>query len=472
MRYRWQLVFFVLWFCGCGSSSSFQDSSGQPAGSNVPVSVSASLTAAEGGQLLHPAGHGTSIAAGSLSADSLVTLSLLEASSLSVRNSRDFSPVGQALRLDLVPGVSLSGQTTFTVPFVTEQPERFGVYWHLGQGLVVPLEAIYSAQNGAFQATLDLTNEGLSLQALTNARSSTTSVTVSVVDESGWFSRPAHVPWPSYNMYVYRDGTFEKIVDQGVPSEAIPEPGSSPLMVVHGLGSNIARFDDTGDWLDEQGVFTQIYGFEYDTLSGLVSSGQKLQTAYTSIPATSEWAHLAHSMGTLVSRVAFESGQAAPYTHNSVAFAAGPHLGASVINVLQGDLGLFDRFVRYMVVNEVLDFTNADGTPCQVNIQDAGFTDLAQGSAALGALNTGAADHHPEETYRTFGGNDPGLEYDTADFLLGVYPDDGLVFLSSANPGSLIGAVQATVVPESHSSIVTDTEDSLPEILDALLQSN
>ena len=143
--------------------------------------------------------------------------------------------------------------------------------------------------------------------------------------------------------------------------------------------------------------------------------------------------------------------------------------GSPVINKLQSSsLSEFDQFVRYLVVNEVMNFTNADGTPCKVDIDDQGFTDLASGSAALSALNTDAANHHPEETYRTFGGNDPGFEYDLADALLDVYPDDGLVFLTSANPTNLIGQVESTVVPQSHSSIVTE-ESSLLKILDALL---
>ena len=67
------------------------------------------------------------------------------------------------------------------------------------------------------------------------------------------------------------------------------------------------------------------------------------------------------------------------------------------------------------------------------------------------------------------GGNDRGLEYDGADFVMGVYLDDGLVDLTSAN-ATVIGAVKSDIVPESHSSIVEDTTNSLPVILSDLMQ--
>jgi len=297
------------------------------------------------------------------------------------------------------------------------------------------------------------------------------SLTISVIDEGGYLSRPPHVNWPSYNLYVFTNGAFEKVVDQGSPIAAIPSPGNKPLMIVHGLGSNIPRFQTAAKYLDSQGPFTAIYGFEYDTLSGITTTGPRLNTAYSSLESNpnSQWSHLAHSMGTIVSRVAFENGTPPPYESNSVTFASGPHLGSSAVNALEGSLSTFQRFVRFVVVNEVLDFRNADGTPCQVDVDAPGFSDLAAGSAALAALNNQAAQNHPEETYRTLGGNEPGLEYDAADFILGVYPSDGLVDLSSANPGIVIGAVKSSVVPESHSSIVDDTTNSLPIILSDLL---
>ena len=56
-----------------------------------------------------------------------------------------------------------------------------------------------------------------------------------------------------------------------------------------------------------------------------------------------------------------------------------------------------------------------------------------------------------------------------AGIVMGVYLDDGLVDLPSANT-SVIGAVKSDVVPESHSSIVEDTTNSLPVILSDLMQ--
>ena len=420
----------------------------------------------------HPVtSHGVRIAPGGLDRDSVVRLSLVDSGTLPVRNNQEFEPVGTGLKLDLGNGAELVGQADFEIPYDTDRPEKYGVYWHLPEGLLIPLATTYDSGRATFVARLDFTNDALSRSSEVRQKLAAQSFTVSVVDESGFLSRPAHVDWPSYNLYVLENGTFRKVIDQGNAMGTIPAPGEEPLMIVHGLGSDIPRFVDAAVYLRAQHPFTAIYGFEYDTMSALRTSGPRLNLAYSRVEndPTSSWRHLAHSMGTLVSRVAFEDGSQPPYADNSVVFAAGPHLGSEAINVLQGSLGIFQRFVRYLVVNEVMNFRNADGTPCQVNVDDPGFTDLAQNSPALQSLNEGAAQNHPEEIYRTLGGNNPGLEYDAADFVMGVYPSDGLVDLSSANPGALIGAVKSDVVPESHSSIVEDTVNSLPIILNDLL---
>lgn len=467
MRYRWLLLLLALSLAGCGSS--FDPSFSSPTGASVQRSVSLALSSAAGGRVSHPAGHSVEFEPGSLSSDGLVTLTLVPSGDLSLRNTRDFRLVGDSLRLDLAPGVKVVGSVRFRLPRPVGRPDQHAVYLHLRDGLVAPLAASDDLEPGQIvvEKTEDLSGLNVSLQASADQPSSS-SLLLSVVDESGWQSRPAHVPWSSYNLYVFRDGSFQRLVNQGTPLESLPEPGSAPLMVVHGLGSNIANFNATASYLQAQGVFTQIYGFEYDTLQGLMSVGPQLDQAYASLPAASDWSHLAHSMGTLVSRVAFEGGTPAPYTSNRVVLAAGPHLGTPVINVLQGDLDLFDSVIRYLVINEVMDFRNADGTPCQVDITAQGFSDLAENNGTLQSLNDGAAERHPLETYHTFGGNAPGLEYDVVGVLLGVYPDDGLVPLVSANPGTAIGAASAAVVAENHSTIVDDTSLSLPLILERL----
>ena len=456
----------LLLLSGCGSDS---DTFVQTP-TTVPQVVSLSLNSQTGGTVLHPSGHSATFAPASLEQDTPVTLSLLEASTIAVKNESEFQPVGQALKVEL-GGTSVIGQVQFEIPYQTAQPQNHGVYWHLPQGISIPLLSTYNASTKSFTASVDFTNDALLQAADVRARLDSTTLTVSVVDETSFLGRPAHVSWSSYNLYVFQNGAFTKVVDQGSAIGTIPAPGANPLMIVHGLGSNTKRFEDAATYFASQGTFTQIYGYEYDTLDGINTTGPRLNTAYALIETNpnSQWKHLGHSMGTLISRVAFENGTNPPYQSNSVVFAAGPHLGSAAINKLQSSLSIFQQFVRFLVVNEVLDFTNADGTPCAVDINDQGFTDLAVGSTALNNLNTGAAQNHPEETYRTLGGNDRGLEYDGADFVMGVYLDDGLVDLTSAN-ATVIGAVKSDIVPESHSSIVEDTTNSLPVILSDLMQ--
>lgn len=457
-------------FVGCGSHDDLSDISGQP-GQATPRS--SRVSAAQGGRVIHPtSGHAVEFSPNALSDNALISLRLLEASELNLRNAREFAPVGQGLQVASLGAAKFVGSIKFELPLTTARPQDFGVYLHLPESLALPLESRYDSTTGSFHATLDLTGSKILAQAAVLARSNSGSLTVSVVDESKFLSRPSHTNWPSYNLYAFENGAFVKIIDQGVSVGSLPQPGSNPLMVVHGLGSDIAHFQEAATYLEQTGQYSKIFGYEYDTLAGLNLAGSHLVGAYSAIESDSSasWRHLAHSMGTLVSRTAFESGAAMPYASNNVVFAAGPHLGAPIINALQGDLGLFQRFVRFLVVNEVMDFTNADGTPCQVSLTDQGFVDLASGSATLVALNTDAASHHPKETYRTLGGNAPGLKFDVADYLIGVYPSDGLVDLTSANPGALIGAVESAVVPTSHTNIVLNTATALPKI-GAFLQS-
>ncbi len=467
-RLRLLLLGLVLVLTGCGSQDDFDQVSGQPGGDSLRATH---VSATEGGRVAHPSsGHAVAFSPNALSDNALIAVRLLEASQLTLRNDREFTPVGQAIRVDSLGTARFVGAIRFEIPFSTSRSERYGAYLHFPDSLVLPLETRYDAESGLFHATLDLTGSDVLAQAQASllARSDSGSLTVSLVDESGYLSRPPHTNWPSYNLYAFQNGSFVKVIDQGqtIGASPLPTPGSSPLMVVHGLGSDIAHFQAAASYLQQTGAYSQIYGYEYDTLAGLQNVGPRLVQAYNTVEtdSSSQWHHLAHSMGTLVSRTAFESEQSLPYTSNQVVFAAGPHQGASIINALQGNLSLFQRFVRYLVVNEAMDFTNADGTPCQVDITAQGFNDLASGSATLAALNTNASSRHPKEAYRTLGGNAPGLKFDLADYLIGVYPSDGLVDLSSANPGSLIGAVDSAVVPTSHTDIVLDTNTALPKI--------
>ena len=157
-----------------------------------------------------------------------------------------------------------------------------------------------------------------------------------------------------------------------------------------------------------------------------------------------------------------------PYQSNNVVLAAGPHIGSPIINALQANEGVFTQFITALVINNLMDFKNADGTPCKVSLNDQGFIDLANGSSALAALNANAASNHPKETYRTLGGNNRGLIFAAVNYIVGVNLDDGFVNLVSANPGNLIGSTESQAVPDNHLNITTDATNGLRVILEYL----
>ena len=132
-----------------------------------------------------------------------------------------------------------------------------------------------------------------------------------------------------------------------------------------------------------------------------------------------------------------------------------------MINILQGSLSLFQEFTAFIVMNDVLDFTNSNFERCQVSAQDPGFQDLADGSPVTGALNQNAAQHHPQFTYNTMAGDDRGLEFDLLDDIIGQDFDDGLVDIASANFSGL-GQKSAELAPVSHITAVTSAEYAFP----------
>lgn len=447
---------------GCGGSNTFTPPVGDP---TAPVVLP--FTNAAGGTLSHPAtGHGLSVPPNGATGDTQATFSLLT-QGLPAPPHPHFVSAGTAFRVDFGTE-SLITQSNVTVPYQTNNPSAHRLYWLLPTGIYLPLSTNYDPTNSAFSASLpqEVLNQ-VRAQA-TGTNTTHTSITVGLLDESSYLDRPAHQDWPSYNLYVFQNGSFQKFVQQGQTIGPVPELGDKPLMVVHGLGSDIPNFNTTAQGLSPVG-FTSIVGFEYDTLSGIASTGPKLREAYTFLEGSTgrDWHHLAHSMGCVVSRQGIENGGSLPYNSNNVVLAAGPHEGSVVINDLQSSQSEFENFITALVVNNAMDFSNADGTPCKVSVTDQGFNDLAVGSSALQALNSGAAGKHPKETYRTLGGNDRGVLFDAVDALIGNYLDDGFVDLSSANT-SVIGAVESQAVPDNHLNITTDADNGLRVILDFL----
>ncbi len=439
--------------CGGGSLNS-------PNATINPVAPPDNLTAvvddATGAQLQLEQ-HQVNIPPDSLEADATVQLSTVEPTVQPA--DPDFRAVGPHLQVDL-GGISHDGLSVTMTPPATDN-EVFPVL--VTGGLLVPLEFVPQS-DGSVQALVPPSDGGVQGRGL-----EITSFQVGFVESI--FDYPPHVDWGTYNGYSFNPTTskFELVISLGQPVAPIPNLGPRPLMIVHGLGSNIRsqEFAPMATYLLDQGVATGIVGFEYDTLDSISDNGGYLAQFYTALSAVnpnSNWRHVAHSEGGLVSREAIENNQLpVAASDNRAAFLCSPHTGSGVINILQGKLSLFQRVVRYLVLNDVMDFTNRDGSKCDPDLSSAGLNDLRDGSTALAALNQGAAQNHPQWLYFTFGGNDPGFELTLADWIMGQDFDDGLVDLVSANfPG--IGQLQALVVAVSHTSAVTDAAVSFPVI--------
>jgi pimeloyl-ACP methyl ester carboxylesterase len=458
------LLFVAVFTLGCGSSNNVNPIMTDP-GNGSPIT--AQIDDINGGSLAHPTtGHKLSFSQNGLSADATATLSLLP-EHLPTTPHPDFATTGTAFQVELTE-TEITGAVTAFLPLETGVPSNTRIYWMLANGVLYPLDTSFDPQQQLFSATIpaNLFDE---LQG--HEEFDTTILSFGLLDETQFLSRPDHVDWPSYNLYVFENRRFVKYLDQGRPVEGrtLPSVGNTPLMVVHGLGSNIPNFDSTVIGIIGARSYSTIYGFEYDTLSSITKSGPRLREAFIQLEQNTgrDWHHLAHSMGCVISRQAMENGGSLPYRSNNVVLAAGPHIGSPIINALQ-DNGFFTDFITMLVVNNVMDFRNADGTPCKVSLTDPGFVELAAGSTALATLNNGAAGRHPKETYRTLGGNRRSWLFFAANTLAGIYLDDGFVNLVSANPGALIGTAESRTVPNNHLDITTDARNGLRVILDYL----
>src|SRR5690606_37257622 len=193
---------------------------------------------------------------------------------------------------------------------------RASVVVHRGD-LFLPMET--EVVGGRLRATVPDLDEVAALQ------DDGSDLVVGVVDESDYWGRPPHRPWGSYNVYHWNGRGFTKVVSQGVGTW--PDLGERPLMLVHGLGSSIGtgRFDAMARYLARTGQYTSIVGFEYDTLSPLAGNGTLLGQALAARPGQT-WRHMAHSMGSLVTRFAYEKAlPATAATGNRVVTVCGPH---------------------------------------------------------------------------------------------------------------------------------------------------
>lgn len=271
--------------------------------------------------------------------------------------------------------------------------------------------------------------------------------------------RQAHVNWNSYNLYQFQNGTWTQLIARGELVGALPALGERPVVIVHGLGSEIFnnRFNALATGMQQSGA-TAIFGFEYDSLDSVAKNGGFFLDAMSLLaeqtPGTT-WRIAAHSMGALVVRSALESQvplNVAP-TGNRAVLIAGPHTGSEVVEQLQDRNDLLGEALGDLVINGRLEFRNVDRSPVAVSGTEQGFTDLRRDSGFLANLNFEAANKHPQFAYLTLAGDARSTDYETLNRVMGVFADDGLVNVDSAN-APVIGAINSAVLDFDHSAIV------------------
>jgi palmitoyl protein thioesterase len=274
--------------------------------------------------------------------------------------------------------------------------------------------------------------------------------------------RVPHQNWGSYRLYEYDGTNWQRIIELGTPTGGRPALNERPVVIAHGLGSSIVsgELSPLAQNLLSNGA-TSVFGFEYDSLAPIsensVYFGQALQYL-TEAESDRTFRVVGHSMGGLVARGAFESGVVFGMADsgNLVSFAATPHQGAEVADELvNGDSNIVDEAIAQLILNGELDFFNSNGQPVDVRGSESGIRDLIPNSPFLVDLNFDASANHPQFVYRTVAGTERGTNYEAFDRILGIFADDGIVNVPSAN-AQVIGPVATETVPFDHSTIVAD----------------
>lgn len=461
-RLGFSLLVLVL-LAGCGDSD-FEAVSGQPSptGSQAVIDqVRADLDDEVGGEIRTAGGHTLRIPASVLSQDTGVTLTQIDESPLQPADP-DFRSVGDYLHVTL-DRAQLQSEVEIEIPADPEDPQNSYVQLVVGSQ-VVPLESTLLPDGRTLIARF---NPGR-LEGVGGFESD--NFLVGAGRDTDYKKRPDHQNWPSYNAYVFRDGSFKRFIYQGTKESTLEKVGNKPVVVVHGFGSDASTFNTFAQALLDSG-FTSVIAFEYDTLSPAVDAGKHLLDFYNllagSVPEVTEWHHLAHSKGVLVSRKSFETLTARNYDSIKAVFIGGANQGSPVADALIAKSNFFDPGMQLLISNDLLDFKNADGTPCKININDPGFQDLASNSAIVGSLNQGdVASRHPKVEYRTVAGTEKG-SFAVADSVLGINPEDGVIAKSSAN-ADFIGATGSIEVPFDHVNMLSNSLVAIPKIIELL----
>ena len=146
---------------------------------------------------------------------------------------------------------------------------------------------------------------------------------------------------------------------------------------------------------------------------------------------------------------------------NQVSLVAGPHEGSPVATELaKMDPTIAQEAIAQLVLNGQLLFFNSNGTPIDVMGDEPVFAQITPGSSFLEALNQNAALRHPQFVYYTMAGDDRGLAYQIFAQLIGVFADDGIVNVESAN-SPLVGQIQSVVAAYDHTAIIDEQAPQL-----------
>ncbi len=273
-----------------------------------------------------------------------------------------------------------------------------------------------------------------------------------------------HRSWGGYRLYTYDGVGWQLLVNVDGPVAGVPALGARPVLVVHGLGSTISRgrLNTLAERLENAGA-TAIFGFEYDTLDPIARNASLLGEALdflTRRETSRRWRVVAHSLGALVARSSFESGRTfnMATTGNLVSLVAGPHQGSPIAAELrQADPSVVDQALEEVVLNGELNFYNADGSRVDVSGNETVFAQLVPNSSFLDSLNFEAFNNHPQFEYRTLAGTQRGDRLEAFNRTLGVFADDGIVNVPSAN-AAVIGPASTEVTPHDHNDIIEDMD--------------
>lgn len=283
-----------------------------------------------------------------------------------------------------------------------------------------------------------------------------------VADPTG--QRAQHVQWNAYNLYRYEGGNWIKVVSLTQQIGNIPDIGAHPALIAHGLGGSFRdnSFTPLAQNLLDTNTATSVYGFEYDSQDSIGTNAVFFTQAVNVLNqggANRTWDFIGHSMGGLVMRSAIQlNNLPVADSDNRYVSLATPNAGSPVMNVI-ASADVATQTLAIGVLNQTSYFTNADGTACDVNFQNAGFQELRTDSGYLAQLNQGIGSH-PKFSYYAMAGTERG-QYAELNSVLGVDTNDGLVTLDSANT-PLLNPAETATAPVDHSEIKEDTFTVFP----------